>query len=236
MKKFALGFIALALMVVTTGSTASAQPAAGGVLNEDWLDKNMGFGIGAGSGIVLNGMNTGLSVRFFPVESFGLELVLGGGRDRVTTTTPATATTPETKTFTRTSHFDLSFLGEFRFLRSNRASLSGYAGLGISMIGAGQSFPSQLAPGQFVDGSDTAVDVAIEIGLRGEVFLYKYFSIFGRIGININPHTDKESPEVTDPQTPVAEDPFAPSTGGAEVRFFDAGNLLGQFGFTVWFN
>lgn len=236
MKKFALGILTLAF--VATSANASAQ-----TMNEDWLDKNMGFGVGAGSGIVQNGMNTGLSLRFFPVEAFGLELVVGGGRDRRSVTTPAqSATQPETTTFTRTSHFDLSLIADYRFLRSNRAALSGYFGLGISIAGAGQSFQSNTFPGQFVDGSASQADVAFELGIRGEVFLYKYFSIFGRIGINMNPHTKNELPlggypPVDDPQTPPQpESPFDPSVGGMRVSAFDQGNLLGMFGFTVWFN
>ncbi len=232
MKKFALGFLALAFLA--TSATASAQG-----VNEDWLDKNMGFGIGAGSGVVRNGMNTGLSLRFFPSEAFGLELVVGGGRDRNSSTTPATPSNQIERTeFTRTSHFDTSLYADFRFLRSNRAALSGYAGLGISMLGAGQSFDSINFPGQVVSGSASNVDVAFELGIRGEVFLYKFFSVHGRVGINMNPHTKNEGfPAVEHPETPPApESPFDPSVGGMDVSIFDSANLLGQFGFTVWFN
>ena len=227
-KKFTF---ALALIAITSLSTSAFAQT-----NEDWLDKNMGFGIGASSGVVQNG-TTGLSIRFFPVEVFGLELVLGGGTDRQTVTVPASQDQPfESKSFERTSHFDVSFFGDFRFLRSNRSALSGYLGLGISNIGAAQSFPVAGAQGQTVTGSDSVTDFAVELGLRGEVFLYKFFSVHGRVGINLNPYSNNEAPTVTDPQNPVAPNLLEPENGGMDVRIFDTSNLLGQFGFTCWFN
>ncbi len=230
MKKFTF---ALALIAITSLSTAAS---AQNTLTEDWLDKEMGFGIGAGHGVVMNG-TTGLSLRFFPVEVFGLELVLGGGTDRQTVTVPPSQGQPfESKSFERTSHFDVSLFSDFRFLRSNRSALSGYLGLGISSIGAAQSFPVAGAQGQTVTGSDSVTDFAVELGLRGEIFLYKFFSVHGRVGINLNPYTDNENPVVTDPQAPVAPNPLAPSNGGMDIHIFDAGNLFGQFGFTLWFN
>ena len=229
-KKFTF---ALALIAITSLSTSAFAQA-----NEDWLEKDMGFGIGAGSGVVMNDQNRGLSIRFFPVEVFGLELVLGGGTDRQTVTVPASQAQPfESKSFTRASHFDVSLFSDFRFLRSNRSAMSAYLGLGISSVGAAASFPVASAQGQTVTGSDSVTDFAVELGLRGEVFLYKFFSVHGRVGINMNPHTNNEEPVVTDPQTGVTGTTgLEPQTGGMDIRIFDTGNLLGQFGFTCWFN
>ena len=223
---------ALALLAITSLSTSAFAQA-----NEDWLDKDMGFGIGAGSEVVAG--NPGLSVRFFPVEVFGLELVLGGGTDRTVVTTPAqSATVPELKTISRTSRFDVTLYSDFRFLRSNRSALSAYLGLGIANHGAAESFPVTTGPvASNVTGTDSVTDFAVELGLRGEIFLYKFFSVHGRVGININPYTDNEAPNVTDPQQPPQPvTGLEPSTGGANIRIFDRGNLLGQFGFTCWFN
>lgn len=232
--KSTVKYLTLALVTVAMTLPASASFAQD---REDWLDKGFGFGIGAGHGVVQNG-TTGLSVRMFPAETFGLELVLGGGRDKRSVTTPAMSPTqPETKRFRRDSHFDVSLFGDFRFLRSNRSALSAYVGLGISAIGAAETFDSTIVPGAVVTGKDSVIDFAMELGLRGEIFLYEFFSVHGRIGINMNPHTNNETPVPTNPElgTPTAN-PFAPDVGGMDVSIFDTSNLLGMFGFTVWFN
>lgn len=231
MKK--LTFVFAALAVALTASSVSAQDT-----REDWLDKGFAFGLGVGNNVVRghDWSTAGLSLRMYPIEVFGLELVLSGGRDKVSVTTPAQPpATPETKNFVRTSHFDMSLLGDFRFLRSNRSALSAYAGFGLAMIGAAQTFPSTVVPNAVVTGKDSVVDFAVELGLRGEIFLYEFFSVNGRVGININPHTDNEEPNPTHPETPEVENPFAPETGGANVSVFD-GDVFGHFGFTLWFN
>ena len=222
--------------------TLSAPVAAQDILNEDWLDKGFAFGIGADSNI---SGEPGLSLRLFPIEQFGIELIFGGSSmSRSVENVPTTENPlPPPKTRVGNSTYAFSLIPEFRFLTSNRASLSGYAGIGIQMSRARADFP---VPGnalavQKATGSFT--DIHLEFGLRGEVFLYKYFSIFGRVGIRIDPYSDGEADSVgadgtvniDPPGTVTPDDPT--NYGGADISIF-SGNagLLGQFGFTVWFN
>lgn len=228
----------VALFVFSLAAPAAAQD----ILNEDWLDKGFAFGIGADSNIT---GEPGLSLRMFPIEQFGIELIFGGSSMSRSVEGVPTADNPIPPPKTRVGQSTIAFslIPEFRFLTSNRAALSGYAGVGVQMNRARADFP---VPGnalavQKATGSFT--DIHIEFGLRGEVFLYKYFSIFGRVGVRIDPYSDGEADAVgadgtiniDPPGTVTPDDPT--NYGGSDISIF-AGNagLLGQFGFTVWFN
>ncbi|MFT6629884.1 MAG: hypothetical protein ACJA1R_003167, partial [Flavobacteriales bacterium] len=123
----------LKTLFVTIALCGFAAPAAAQeMMNEDWLDKGFAFGIGAGSNI---GGGPGLSLRMFPIEQFGIELVFGGSSSSrsVEPIPTAAVPVPGPKTRQGTSQIAFSLIPEFRFLTSNRASLSGYVGIGIAL-------------------------------------------------------------------------------------------------------
>lgn len=230
MKKLVFAFIVAALTVST--SAAFAQ----GATNEDWLDKNMGFGIGGGRTL---GSGPGLSLRFFPIEVFGLELVFGGNSSKRTTQavpTQANQITPEI--IERTSEVAMSLFTDFRFLRSNRSALSGFFGLGIVNNGRRGTIEQNIGGGVVgTKVTNSWTDIHLSLGIRGEIFLYEFFSVHGRVGIDIDPFSDAEG----DFQDNPLPDPTAPTIdttdyGGVDINIFDNGDLFGSFGFTLWFN
>jgi hypothetical protein len=228
----------LKTLFVTIALCGFAAPAAAQeMMNEDWLDKGLAFGIGADSTI---GGGPGLSLRLFPIEQFGIELIFGGSSmtRSVERAPQAGDQFPPVKVRTGTSQIAFSLIPEFRFLTSNRASLSGYFGIGLLLNRVRTDFPES---GTAFKATDSFADIQFEFGLRGEVFLYRYFSIFGRVGIRVDPYSDGENDFVSDPtaltdprQPPPIDDPS--TYGGADISIFNNGDLLGQFGFTVWFN
>jgi len=242
-KNLTQALVVIAICALSSSAFAQAQ------LNEDWLDKDMAFGIGAGSTLG-DAPLPGLSLRFYPVEVFGLELVFGGRTSKRTVQEQASQANPlgGPEFVARESQLALSLFGDFRFLRSNRSALSGYAGFGIVNDGIRGTF-TQSAGGApvAVKATDSYTDVLIELGLRGELFLYKYFSIHGRLGLTIDPYADGEAdfpgpgcaafPEcgLDDPTNP---QPVVDTTdyGGVDINFFQRANFLGSFGFTAWFN
>ena len=261
----------------------SAPAFAQDMTNEDWLDKGFAIGVGASPGIgATYGLNCsdnsgsaspgidfggancggtapiGLGVRVFPFEEFGVELAFSMGMRSATAEQSATfvnnqpvAGDPER--VGRVRSLSIAIIPEYRFLTSNRAALSAYAGIGITNTKVRVDFQNPVAaqqgfPPSYIDVSDSVTSIGFEFGLRGEVFLYKYFSIFGRVGIGIDPASDAEQEGFVDLQTPAttpeeardrairAQNREANDLGGAKVSFFEDASVLGSFGFTVWFN
>jgi len=233
----------LALATVLAASAALASPAAANE-NEDWLDKANAFGIG--SGLTL-GSGAGLSLRFYPQEMFGLELVLGGNSSRTTAeNVPSEGNPFPIKLVQRESEIAVSLLADFRFLLNNRSALSAFAGLGLVNYGVRDTRPQAFA-GQVVATkvTDSFTDIVFGLGLRGEVFLYKFFSVHGRVGIELNPYGDADTefagtpegiPDPPQPGQPVIPTVDQTEDGGIDVSFFDMSNVFGTFGFTFWFN
>lgn len=259
----------VALFICALAAPAAAQDMA----NEDWLDKGFAFGIGAGPGIGAtfglacpgadgggaftgcpSGTPIGLSARMFPVEQFGIEINFSMGSSSFSTETEPNLNNTlgdprHVLGRVRALHFAL--IPEFRFLTSNRASLSGYAGIGITNTRARtdvlSSFQQAGAPPIYTEVSDSITSIGLSFGLRGEVFLYKFFSIHGRVGINYDPASDAEQEGFDlrpDPTTAAEAEARAQEEAardavklrGANVSIFDQATLLGSFGFTVWFN
>lgn len=258
----------VALFICALAAPAAAQDMA----NEDWLDKGFAFGIGAGPGIGATfglacpggsagafagcptGTPIGLSARMFPMEQFGLEVNFSMGSSSFSTETDPTIdnTLGDPRHVTgRVRALSFALIPEFRFLTSNRASLSGYAGIGITNTRARTDVPSSFqqegAPTVYTEVSDSITSIGLSFGLRGEVFLYKFFSIHGRVGINYDPASDAEQEGFDLRPDPVSADEAqaraqeqaardANKLRGANVSIFDQASLLGSFGFTVWFN
>jgi len=197
-----------ALCVFGFASTASAQA-------EDWASKAGAFGVGV-DGNVDGG--TGLSLRYMVAESVGLELMFGGNMN---STKSAPQNGPESTTSSST--IDLSLLGEFRIATSRKATLSAFLGFGFTSNSGSVSQNNTSV-------SESYSDIAFELGLRGEIFLYDFFSVFGRVGVTIDPVSDKETETlngIDDPNGQV-------DNTGMNIGLF-RGDVLGNFGFTFWF-
>ncbi len=205
MKKFIFVLTVLGALLVASSAFAQA----------DWADKNGTLGVGVDRHISTDGsaLPVGLGLRFYPSETFGAELIVGGSMTS-TTTEPSAGGDKVTQSNRR---IDISLLGEVSVLRSRQAVLSGYAGIGFGLVGSGTD------PGDSV----SYTDFAAELGLRGEVWLYEFFSIHGRVGINIDPIGDKEGDGF-----PYGEND-AVTNGGMNIGIFN-GDPMALFGFTFW--
>lgn len=193
---------------------ASSNVSAQSVESEDWAEKTGAIGIGVAR--VTGTPRTGLSLRLYPTDIFGLELGFGmsinSTRDR----------NADADIDNRVSvrDIDLSLLGEVDLVTSNRATLGAYGGIGFTSHGASNK---NIEGVKQTDGYN---DLAFELGLRGEVFLYKFFSIHGRVGLVLDPENDQEREfgQEADEDT---------KRTGMNVDFM-RGDLLGAFGFTFW--
>lgn len=206
MKKFLVALSALC--VLGFASTASAQA-------QDWASKAGAFGVGVDGGV--DG-GTGLSLRYMVAESVGLELMFGGNMN---STKSAPQNGPESTT--SSTQIDLSLLGEFRIATSRQATLSAFLGFGFTSNGGSVSQNNTSV-------SQSYSDIAFELGLRGEIFLYDFFSVFGRVGVTIDPVSDKETETLQGLDDPNGQ----VDNTGMNISLF-RGDLLGAFGFTFWF-
>lgn len=189
MNKVAFATAAIAAMALTT--TASAQ-------SENWSDKGGGLSLGVDRNFGIGG--TGLAVRYFVSDAFGLELLIGGN---YTSTSNSEADTSASQTT-----LDVGLLGEYRILKSQRANLNAFLGFGINNTSYGGD-----------DERDGVMDAAFELGLRGEVWLYQFFSIYTRVGISVDID---------------GEDIAGDDTSNTSIGIF-RGDLLGTAGFSFWF-
>ncbi len=229
MKMIKVALVSFALTLVST--TAFAQAPCG---PEDW---SCGSGrIGLGTDVAIGG-DPGLSFRLFPTEQFGLELTFGGHirSEQTTTFTQVNGFYQKFKTTTTGRRIFLGLLGEFAFAHSDRARMSTYFGFGIDNTGRKNTIPATATTPE-VSTSNSDTNFELEFGLRGEVFFYRFFSVFCRVGITIDPlgkmelGPDSDGTETLTPGQPESE------YGGVDIGIFDNADLLGTAGFTFWFN
>lgn len=201
-------------LLATTAAAATFLVCSSGFAQDNWANKVGSIGIGVDR-LVTNG--TGISLRLFPAELVGLEVGFGSDiaatRDR----------NDEADVDIRRSERDIGMhlIGEFRMVTSNQATLSAIAGVGFTTHGRSTMVGNEKT----VDGYN---DIAFELGLRGEVYLYKFFSIFGRVGLTIDPVGDGQREFFGADSEDVAT-----KTTGMNVDIL-RGDLLGAFGFTFW--
>jgi hypothetical protein len=205
--RYAFVFAVLCLLAPVAVSAQDAQ--------EDWGTKTGFIGVGVDR-LVTNG--TGLSVRLFPIDVVGIELMFG------TDIASTRVRNDDADLDNRTSERDLglSLLGEFRMVTSNRANLGAYLGFGFTTHGRSTT---DVDGDKVVDGYN---DIAVELGLRGEFFVYRFFSIFGRVGLTLDPVNDQQ---IEFEQGLDADN--ATKYSGMNVDIL-RGDLLGAFGFTFW--
>lgn len=186
---------------------------------DSFSNKEGTFAVGIDSTIA---RTTGLGLRYYISEAFGLQLTLGGNIN-------SNSTEPDggDKVGTRESRFDISLLAEYRIATSRQATLAGYGGLNLGLIG--EKATGENADDANEDVNTSAMDLAFEVGIRGEVFLSKHFSIYMRGGLTIDPVSDDEA------ELGLTEDARdAATTSGMNLGIL-RGGLLGSAGFSFWF-
>lgn len=186
---------------------------------DSFSNKEGTFAVGIDSTIA---RTTGLGLRYYISEAFGLQLTVGGN-----ITSGSIEPDGGDKVGSRESRFDITLLGEYRIATSRQATLAGYGGLNLGLIG-------EKATGEGADDANediitSAMDLSFELGIRGEVFLSKHFSIYMRGGITIDPVSDREA----DLGTPSDNQDDA-VTSGMNLGIM-RGGLLGSAGFSFWF-
>jgi hypothetical protein len=194
----------------------------------DWSDQEGTFGLGIGRSIAdgegFGFAGTGISARYFITESLAVEGIFGAS-------TSSNKATPEDEEIDpsgdRSSQFDISVLVDYRIASSRQATLNAFGGVGLSMVGTGLINEDEQDAAEDGDLVQGYTDIAFQVGLRGEVWLSNHFSIFGRMGITIDPISDTEA----EFGTPADDDV---KNGGMDLSIM-RGDLLGAFGFTFWF-
>jgi hypothetical protein len=149
---------------------------------------------------------TGISVRYFVSPKFGLELI---GSYSSNSFEPDAGGGTQSN-----SALNAAVLAEYRLSSTDKIGFSGYGGLQLSSGTSERDNDS----GQTVS-TDTS-DLRFELGLKGEYFFARGFSVFGRTGV------------VIDPQN---EDDRGTKGSGTAFSLFQNSDPLGSFGFSIWF-
>jgi hypothetical protein len=205
MNKTLFAAASIATFALSTGAFAQDT--------DTWATKSGAFGIGADR--MFGSSFPALSLRTFMGDSLGLELQLGADLSS------RKVSPDEGDDITGSSSaFGIGLGGEFRIAESRKATLAAYLGLGIAMNGSNPANDTD-------DDKFSYMDFAAELGLRGEVFLYEFFSIYGRVGLTVDPEGDKELEGASGDNN--NEDV---KNSGMDIGL--GGDLMGAFGFTFW--
>ena len=104
------------------------------------------------------------------------------------------------------------------------------------------SFDYQTAKDAVIDAEETGTkysDLVFGLGVKGEVWLAKKFSIFSRVGLSIDPYGAGDVGEAYTSAESDAEDEGGEEAEGPDYAGMDiglGGGLLAGAGFTVWFD
>jgi hypothetical protein len=207
-------FVPALALAATTAFAGTAFADEDSVSNKEGT-----FAVGIDSTIA---RTTGLGLRYYISEAFGLQLTVGGN-----ITSGSTEPDGGDKVGTRESRFDITLLGEYRIATSRQATLAGYGGLNLGLLG--EKATGENASDINGDLITSAMDLSFELGIRGEVFLSKHFSVYMRGGITIDPVSDREADLGTASD---AQDDAV--TSGMNLGIM-RGGLLGSAGFSFWF-
>ena len=207
MKRVFSSLLAGLMVTAMLASTAWSQEGT----MPDWADKTGGFGVGAETTI---GGTNGLNFRYYITNAFGLQLTFG--INLLSTTTDVDCDDNDSS-LSKTG-LGFGFYGMYKLAYWQRGSLSGILGLDI------QTASTTTTVGD-TDSDSSGTDILLGLGLMGEVFLSQYFSVFGQVGLRLDFIGEDE---VEDGSVLENKD-----TSGIALDL--GGDLLGAFGFTVWF-
>ena len=197
-----------ALTIVMAGSAQASDV---------WANKEGVVGLGADS--TLGGIQ-GLSARYNVMPELGLLLTLGYANS---------ARKLERNNVEGKSHasqLGLGLYGSYKFIKAKTASMSGLLGLDLAHEG------SSTDDGINDPVESSIMDVGVGLGLLGEVWVAKKFSLFTKVGLSLDPVGKAEfTEEIGDPEADANKNI---SYGGMDMTL--GGGLFGGAGFTVWFD
>ncbi len=221
MKRVISTLAAIALVATMVGS-ASVQGTM-----PDWADKSGGFGVG---GETTLGGTHGLNLRYYISNQFGLQLTFGLGIESATVDPDGDNNTVSTSSTT----LGFGLYGMYKLAFWQRGHLSAIFGIDIQMLSESCEADSGVArPGSTQAGGDTdasGTDILIGLGLHGEWFPTQYLSLFGQVGLRL---------DFIGAEEPTAAGTIDNTTDDVDFSGIDlalGSDLLGAFGFTVWFN
>lgn len=183
--------------------------AASSAFAEDDSSHPGGYAVGVNHGIrdLNGGIPTGISVRYFLNPKLGLELI---GSYSSESFEPDGGGSTESE-----SSLNTAVLAEYRLSSTDKIGFSGYGGVQFTS----ETTETDNGSGQTVS-TDTS-DLRFELGLKGEYFFARGFSVFGRTGVVIDPQNE--------------DDQNGNKGSGTALSLFEGSDPLGFFGFSIWF-
>ena len=181
-----------------------------------WANKEGTFGLGADS--TLGGVQ-GLSARYHVMPELGLLMTLGYANSA----RKLERNNVEGKS--SASQLGLGLYGSYKVVKAKTASLSGLLGLDIAHEG------SNTDDGINDPVESSVMDIGVGLGVLGEVWLAKKFSLFTKVGLTLDPVGKAEfTEEIGDPEADANKNI---NYSGMDMSL--GGGLIGGAGFTVWF-
>jgi hypothetical protein len=184
----------------------------------NWADKSGGFGVGAETTL---GDTSGLNLRYYINELFGTGLTFGFGFDTHNDINESGNMSDYTST-----DLSVGLTMLYKVAYWNQGHLSALLGFDIHTRNELEEREDEN------DIENSANDVLLSLGLHGEWFPTQYFSIFGQAGLRLDFLGENELENGVITTIPGEEDDNEYSGFSMDMD----GDLLGAFGFTVWFN
>ncbi len=211
MKRFATALITTSMFL--SGSALAA---------DNWANKEGVVGLGAAATL---GGTQGLQVRYNITPALGVQTTFG--------VHSSGQSTDGGETGVRQSATGVALGAHYKIIKAKTASLS--------LLG---SFDYQTAKDAVIGVDETGTkysDNVFGLGLQGEVWLAKKFSLHTKVGLSIDPYgagdvgeayTTAEAAEDADAEG--GEEAEGPEYAGMDLGI--GGGLLAGAGFTVWFD
>jgi hypothetical protein len=178
--------------------------------NDNAANKDGVVGLGADATL---GGTQGLQVRYGASPVLGLQATLGYASTNHSIDDGDSGETASTVGF--------GFGGTYKIVKAKTASLSGLASLDYHSSKAGSYTEDDEGSGL------KTTDMVFGLGLQGEVFLAKKFSLHSKVGLAINPY-DNNTDSYGDAE-------YDDDNDYAGTDIYLGGGLIGSAGFTVWF-
>ncbi len=208
-----LSSLSIVLMLIGMSSSAFAEEGT----YPDWADKSGGFGVG---GETTMGGTHGLNLRYYISNQFGLQLTFGLG------IASATEVDGDNSTSISSTAMGFGIYAMYKLAYWQRGHLSAIFGLDIHTL----SVSTEATVGGTTTTDDVSgTDLLIGLGLHGEWFPTQYLSLFGQVGLRMDfiGSDELSGGSVTNTDSDL-------DYSGIDLGL--GSDLLGSFGFTVWFN
>jgi hypothetical protein len=209
MKSFATALITTSMLLSSSAFAA-----------ENWANKEGVVGLGAATTL---GGTQGLQVRYNISPAMGAQTTFGFSSSG--------QSMDGGKTGARQSAMGLGLGVHYKIIKAKTASMS--------VLG---SFDYQSAKDAMIDAEETGTkysDIVFGLGLQGEVFLAKKFSIHTKVGMSIDTYGAGDVGEAYTTAEAADDAEGGEEADGPDYRGMDlglSGGLLAGAGFTVWFD